>query len=112
MEIKDEVVQRVIDKIIARHKQGMATYGTSMANNYHLTFAEWIESAQEEAIDFVHYLERIKQDYHTFDQWRTSLYSFPTSYLPVSQERINEGDKQNNTLNQNESNQQHNSASQ
>tara|TARA_R100000988_G_C3977196_1_gene154851 strand:+ start:214 stop:477 length:264 start_codon:yes stop_codon:yes gene_type:complete len=53
----DPVVNRVINKIIKRHKQGMKKFGKTMSDN-NRPFNEWVKEAQEESIDFVHYLEK------------------------------------------------------
>tara|TARA_R100001443_G_C3313635_1_gene168361 strand:+ start:646 stop:909 length:264 start_codon:yes stop_codon:yes gene_type:complete len=53
----DPVVNRVINKIIKRHKQGMKKFGKTMSDN-NRPFNEWVKEAQEESIDFIHYLEK------------------------------------------------------
>tara|TARA_R100001594_G_scaffold31463_1_gene58665 strand:- start:177 stop:515 length:339 start_codon:yes stop_codon:yes gene_type:complete len=57
----DPVVNEVIGKFMARSEEGMRTYGVSMADN-NAPAVEWIEQAQQEAMDFVLYLERLKQE--------------------------------------------------
>ncbi len=59
--VSDPVVQRVMDKFRARHFQGMKTYGVTLEDNKASTL-DWINHAQEEAMDFVLYLERLKVD--------------------------------------------------
>ena len=56
---KDKIVEQVIDKFRVRSKQGIEKYGTTLADN-NLTLDEWLTHAQEEAMDFVVYLEKIK----------------------------------------------------
>lgn len=57
----DPIVNTVVKKFLERSRQGMKKYGKSMdANN--ATTMEWINHAQEEAMDFVLYLERLKKD--------------------------------------------------
>ncbi len=55
----DPVVNVIIQKLVDRHKQGMLTYGVSMADNP-LSTEQWINHAIEEALDFACYLERLK----------------------------------------------------
>ena len=54
----DPVVNRVIKKLIKRHKQGMAKFGKTMHDNKK-PLNEWVKEAQEESIDFIHYLEKL-----------------------------------------------------
>ena len=54
----DPVVNRVINKIIKRHKQGMKKFGKTMAENQR-PLNEWVKEAQEESLDFIHYLEKL-----------------------------------------------------
>lgn len=56
----DKVVENVIDKFRERSEKGIKKYGTTLADN-NLTEKEWLNHAQEEAMDFVVYLEKIKQ---------------------------------------------------
>ncbi len=60
--IKDKIVQSVIDKFQERSETGINKYGTTLERN-DLTVSEWIEHAQEEAMDFCLYLERLKAIY-------------------------------------------------
>lgn len=57
----DPVVDTVVKKFLTRSAAGMRKYGTSMEANKAPTL-EWINHAQEEAMDFILYLERLKQD--------------------------------------------------
>ena len=54
----DPIVNKIIKRHIARHKQGMEKFGKTMADNNRPT-KEWIKEAQEEAIDLILYLEKI-----------------------------------------------------
>jgi hypothetical protein len=58
---RDPIVNSVIDLFEARSEQGMTRYGTSMAGNMKTTL-EWIADAQEELMDAILYLERLKGD--------------------------------------------------
>lgn len=59
MSVSDPVVQSVIDKFRSRHLVGMKTYGVTLADNPASTL-EWINHAQEELMDGILYLERLK----------------------------------------------------
>lgn len=59
MELENE--ERVVARIRKRRDAGRAKYGTSMERK-DLTTLEWINHAQEEAMDFMIYLERLRVD--------------------------------------------------
>lgn len=56
----DPTVKKVVDRFEQRSRVGQAKYGTTLSSN-NLTTVEWIQHAQEEAMDFVLYLERMKE---------------------------------------------------
>ena len=56
----DPVVNKVIAKHIQRHKEGMETFGITMKDN-NKPLKEWVKDAQEEAMDFALYLEKIEK---------------------------------------------------
>ena len=58
--IKDKIVQNVVNNILERSEVGFKKYGTNL-NREDLTHLEWINHAQEEAMDFILYLEKMKQ---------------------------------------------------
>jgi hypothetical protein len=58
--MEDKIVQSVIDKFNKRSELGIKKYGTTLDQNL-LTLDEWLTHAQEEAMDFVLYLEKIKK---------------------------------------------------
>ena len=58
--MKDKIVELVIDKFKERSNTGIKKYGVTMDRN-DLSFQDWIKHAQEEAMDFILYLEKIKQ---------------------------------------------------
>lgn len=60
-EVSDPIVKSVIDKFRDRHFEGMKTYGMTMADNPAKTL-EWINHVQEELMDSILYLERLKQE--------------------------------------------------
>lgn len=52
--------ERVIEKIRARRKLGMAKYGIGVERE-DLTRKQWLQHAQEEAMDMAVYLEKLIQ---------------------------------------------------
>jgi hypothetical protein len=58
--VSDRVVESVIDQFRTRAEKGKEKYGTTMERD-DLTFAEWIQHLQEELMDAVVYIEKIKQ---------------------------------------------------
>lgn len=59
--IEDKIVQNVVNTILERSEIGLKKYGTNL-NREDLTRLEWINHAQEEAMDFILYLEKMKQN--------------------------------------------------
>lgn len=59
--ISDPVVQRVLDKFKERHLAGMKKYGMTLQDNP-MSAIEWVNAAQEEAMDQILYLERLKYE--------------------------------------------------
>lgn len=57
---EDDIVTSVINKFKTRSQEGIKEYGTTLADNPD-GFYKWIEEAQSEAMDFILYLEKIKQ---------------------------------------------------
>ena len=58
--MEDKIVKKVIDKFNQRSEAGIKKYGVTLERN-DLSFQDWITHAQEEAMDFILYLEKIKQ---------------------------------------------------
>lgn len=56
----DSVVQAILDKFIARSTLGWAKYGTDL-DRTDLTVQDWIQHAQEEHMDAILYLEKLKR---------------------------------------------------
>lgn len=56
--IKDIIVESVLDKYQKRRDVGLEKYGVGMDRD-DLSTLEWLEHAQEEAMDFTLYLEAI-----------------------------------------------------
>jgi hypothetical protein len=58
---KDPIVNRILQRFIQRSDEGMERFGVTMADNDQPT-GFWIEAAQEELMDAILYLERLKQE--------------------------------------------------
>jgi len=58
----DPIIYRVARKMKERSQAGMQKYGVTMMRQ-DVTTLQWINHAQEEAMDFIIYLERLKHDY-------------------------------------------------
>ena len=56
---EDTIVTKIIDKFKQRSEDGIREYGTTLADNPD-GFYKWIDEAQSEAMDFILYLEKIK----------------------------------------------------
>ena len=60
--IEDKVVQNVVNDFLSRSDVGLNKYGVSL-NRTDLSTLEWLEHAQQEAMDFVLYLEKLKGEF-------------------------------------------------
>jgi uncharacterized ferritin-like protein (DUF455 family) len=58
--MKDKIVESVINKFKQRSEIGIKKYGVTLDRN-DLNFKDWIQHAQEEAMDFILYLEKLKE---------------------------------------------------
>lgn len=58
--MKDKIVESVINKFKQRSEIGIKKYGVTLGRN-DLNFKDWIQHAQEEAMDFILYLEKLKE---------------------------------------------------
>jgi len=61
MENCDSIVKTVISKFIKRSEMGKKKYGTDL-DRKDLEVLDWIEHAQEEHMDAILYLEKLKQE--------------------------------------------------
>lgn len=61
--MKDKIVESVLMQFLNRSKRGIEKYGVTL-DREDLTTLDWINHAQEEAMDFVLYLEKLKQEYN------------------------------------------------
>lgn len=59
----DNILEQVIVKMRQRSERGIEKYGTTLDRN-DLTVMDWINHAQEEAMDFILYLEKLKTFKH------------------------------------------------
>jgi len=57
----DSCVKSVIEKFIERSEFGMKKYGTNL-DRTDLSLLDWIQHAQEEHMDAILYLEKIKKE--------------------------------------------------
>jgi hypothetical protein len=61
IEFRDPVVERVVDKFVSRSDVGFAKYGVTLENDKSNIFA-WINHLQEELMDAVLYLQKLKEE--------------------------------------------------
>jgi hypothetical protein len=62
IQIEDKIVLRVLSRFSERSNVGIRKYNTTLERN-DLSTLEWLTHAQEEAMDFVLYLERLKDEF-------------------------------------------------
>ena len=60
---EDPIVNKVINRFVTRSDQGMEKFGQSMADNT-ASVRHWIENTQEELMDGILYLEKLKETFH------------------------------------------------
>lgn len=60
---EDSIVNNVVESFIERSNVGFKKYGTNL-DRKDLSVLEWINHAQEEAMDMILYLEKLKQEYN------------------------------------------------
>ena len=59
----DSIVNNVIESFIERSNVGFAKYGTNL-DRKDLSVLDWISHAQQEAMDMILYLEKLKQEHN------------------------------------------------
>ena len=59
-QMKDSIVESVIEQFKQRSNVGINKYGTTL-DRTDLTRLEWLNHAQQEAMDMILYLEKLKQ---------------------------------------------------
>jgi len=62
MENCDSIVKNVIQQFIDRSQKGKEKYGTDL-DRTDLSISEWIQHAQEEHMDAILYLEKLKHEF-------------------------------------------------
>ena len=65
--IEDKIVLRVLARFNERSQVGITKYNTTLERT-DLSTLEWLTHAQEEAMDFVLYLERLKDEYKLINE--------------------------------------------
>ena len=63
----DSIVTAVIQRFTERAEMGKKKYGTDLDRS-DLTLLEWIQHAQEEHMDAILYLEKLKKEYRKKSQ--------------------------------------------
>jgi hypothetical protein len=58
---KDSIVNSIVQKFISRSDLGIQKYGTTLDRD-DLKTVEWIQHVQEELMDAILYLERLKKE--------------------------------------------------
>jgi hypothetical protein len=58
---KDEIIERVIEKFRNRSEVGFKKYGVTLKDDYQ-PFDTWLTHVQEELMDAVNYIEKIKHE--------------------------------------------------
>ena len=61
MECKDSIVEAVVELFRSRSRVGQAKYGTTL-DRTDLKPLDWIQHAQEELMDGILYLEKLKKE--------------------------------------------------
>jgi hypothetical protein len=59
--MKDKIVQEIKDKFESRSQLGIKKYGTTLERD-DLTAEEWVNHLQDELMDAILYLQRLKHD--------------------------------------------------
>jgi|SaaInlV_150m_DNA_3_1039698.scaffolds.fasta_scaffold26195_2 hypothetical protein len=60
---KDSIVNSVITQFVKRSNVGLEKYGTNL-DRTDLSLLDWVQHAQEEMMDGILYLEKIKKSIH------------------------------------------------
>jgi len=62
IQIEDKIVLSVLARFKERSDKGIKKYNTTLERN-DLSTQEWLQHAQDEAMDFCLYIERLKHEY-------------------------------------------------
>ena len=65
-EVKDSIVNSVVNRFKERSEVGIAKYGTTM-DRKDLSTLEWLQHLQEEMFDSILYIEKLKSKQHIID---------------------------------------------
>lgn len=60
---RSRILDRIVDRFEDREKEGLVNYGTTMDRD-DLSIIDWLVHLQEEIMDAVLYLEKLKQEIH------------------------------------------------
>ena len=71
-QIEDKIVLRVLSRFNERSQVGITKYNTTLERT-DLNTLEWLTHAQEEAMDFVLYLERLKDELIGYNDFMNAL---------------------------------------
>jgi hypothetical protein len=72
MEQTDSVVRAIVEKFLQRSAVGRAKYGTDL-DRTDLGIIDWINHAQEEHMDAILYLEKLRRTYMSASQENTEI---------------------------------------
>jgi hypothetical protein len=76
----DKHVESIVNQFRERSKVGIDKYGVTLERN-DLSTLEWIEHAKQEAMDFILYLERLKEDEQKKDDYIEELFELASNGL-------------------------------
>ena len=79
MSCEDTVVNDIVQKFLTRSQLGKEKYGTTLDRN-DLSTLDWINHAQEELMDGILYLERLKRDFKKDDITQYPVYNKDNSH--------------------------------
>ena len=65
-EFRDPIIQQVVEKFISRSDVGYKKYGKTLKDD-NSSIAQWLNHIQEELMDAVNYIEKLKDVFK--DEW-------------------------------------------
>ena len=78
----DSIVTAIIQRFTERAEMGKKKYGTDL-DRTDLSVLDWIQHAQEEHMDAILYLEKLKKEYPT--KARQEKIETPSASLPMAE---------------------------